>query len=110
MTRGVRGRDSRRHAQWLAGEASLAKEIADTQSGEDRFLALLGHHPEFDPAFLNVEDGICRIALGKDDLPPAQLKSGFSGTDLGQEQLGIESRLSFGFHKARLPARHSGPV
>jgi hypothetical protein len=36
---------TRRHAQRLAGEASLAKEIADSQGGEDRLLALLGQDP-----------------------------------------------------------------
>ena len=41
----------RSHAQWLTGEASLAKEIADTQNGEDRFLALLGQNFELDLAF-----------------------------------------------------------
>ena len=107
MTEEFRGRNSRRHAQWLAGKAALAKEIADAQGGEDRFLALLGQDPELDPALLDVEDGIGRVPLGKDDLPPVQLGPGFSGADLGQKQLGIESRFFFDLHDPVPPANRS---
>jgi len=46
----------RRHAQWLTRQAPLAKEIADAQSGEDRFLAVQGQNLELDFAFPDRED------------------------------------------------------
>jgi hypothetical protein len=73
-----------------ARQAPLAKEIADAQSGEDRFLAVQGQNLELDFAFPDREDGVRRVALRKDDLPSAQLGPGFSGLDPGQERLRIE--------------------
>jgi len=70
---------------------------------------LLGEDPQLDLALLDVEDGICGISLGEDDLPLAQLDPGFSGPDPRQEGLGIERRwLSFDFHANWPSARHSG--
>jgi hypothetical protein len=47
--------------------------------------SLPGQDPQLDPAFLDIEDGVRRISLAEDDLPPAQLDSGFSSPDLGQK-------------------------
>ena len=54
------------HAQRLAGQASLAKEVAGAQNGNHRFLALLGDDRELDLAFLDIEDGVGRVALQED--------------------------------------------
>jgi hypothetical protein len=80
---------------------TLAKEIARTQSGEDRFLAVQGQNLQLDLAFPDRENGVRRIALREDDLPPAQLGPGLSGLDSGQERLRIEWRLCFAQHSKR---------
>jgi hypothetical protein len=95
----LRGGGSRCHAQRLTDKTPLAEEIADIQNGEDCFLALLGPNPQLDFALRDVKDGIRRISLREDDLPPAQLGPGFAGLDSGQEQRWIERRLCFGRHR-----------
>src|SRR6267143_766027 len=80
--------------------AAVAKEITNTQNREDRFLALPGQHLQLDLALLDIEDCICGISLREDDLPPTQLSHGFSGPDLGQKDLGIESRLRVTLHQS----------
>jgi hypothetical protein len=57
-----------------------------------------GDNLQLDPALPDREDGVGRIALRKDDLPPAQLGAGFAGLDLGQKGLRIDRRLVKGNH------------
>src|SRR5512140_2692304 len=56
-------RDGGRYACRLAREASLAKELASIQNGDDAFLALCRRHSEFHFATLQVEHRVRRIAL-----------------------------------------------
>jgi hypothetical protein len=48
--------------------AAFAEELAGLQNADHGFLALLGYDNNLDPAFLNIEDRICHVALRKDDL------------------------------------------
>jgi hypothetical protein len=98
--RALRGGDSRRHAQRLTGKTSLAKKVADTQDGEDRFFALLGQDPQLDLAFLDVEDGICRVSLRKDHLPPTQPDPGFPDPTLAKKSLGSKGGSPSAFIQA----------
>jgi hypothetical protein len=50
----------------LAGQASLAKEIARAQQGNHRFLALFGDDRELDFSFVDVENGVGWVALEVD--------------------------------------------
>jgi hypothetical protein len=50
----------------FAGQASLAKEIARAQQRNHRFLALLGDDRELDFAFVDIENGVGRVALQED--------------------------------------------
>ena len=54
------------HAHRLAGQASLAEEVAGAQKGDHCFLALFGDYRELDLAFLDIEEGIGWIALQED--------------------------------------------
>src|SRR6202158_5740638 len=54
-----RGRDP----QLVAVHAAFTEELAGFQDRDDCFLALLGQDGEFDPAFLNVKDGVGNVAL-----------------------------------------------
>jgi hypothetical protein len=51
------------HAPGLPSQASLAAEIAGSKDCNDCFFPLLGQHRELHLAFLDVENGIRRLAL-----------------------------------------------
>ena len=54
--------------QRLAGQASLAEEVAGIQYGDDPLLALLGDDRQLDLALLDVEDAVGGISLPEDAL------------------------------------------
>lgn len=56
------------HAALLACQASLAKEIAGPQDGNDCFFTLSGNDRELDLAFLDVEDSVRSIVLRENSL------------------------------------------
>ena len=62
------------------------------QNRNDGFLAFGGEHGELDPALLNVEDGVRRISLRKDDLLLFGLKNSFPTVDFGEKGREIERR------------------
>jgi hypothetical protein len=74
--------------------AAFAKELAGLQNADHGFLALLGYDNNLDPTFLNIEDRICHVALGKDDLILAKFKDGLPLANLGEKLLGIEYCLN----------------
>ena len=81
---------------------------------DNGFLALLGYDNNLDPAFLNIEDRICHVALRKDDLILAKFKDGLPFAHLGEKLLrikycliGIVWHARFVSAVARLPY-HSG--
>jgi hypothetical protein len=54
------------HAHSLIRQASLTKEVAGLQDGHYRLLALFGNNRELDLAFVDIENGVGRVALEKD--------------------------------------------
>src|ERR1700733_9015805 len=69
-----------RHASGLAGQTSLAKEIACPEYGDDSFLPLFGKHDELPFAFVDIENRIRWIALRKHNL--VRLISGYRSSSL----------------------------
>jgi hypothetical protein len=51
---------------WLPDQASFSKEFVRTQERDNGLLPLLGHYGDFDLAFLDVENCIGGLALGKE--------------------------------------------
>jgi hypothetical protein len=70
LENGTRNKGSSgRHAESVgAGQRFFAEELAGIQHGKYGFFAGGGNNAEFDSAFLDVIDGIRRIALGEDFL------------------------------------------
>ena len=68
----------------------FAEELVRSKNGDDRFLALLGNDGELRLAFLDVEDRIARVALGKDDLAFAVLADAAAVPDTGEKRFCIE--------------------
>src|ERR1700730_18183862 len=62
---------------------------------EHSFLANLGHNRDFNPALLQVEDGVGGVTLGEDDLLRAMLLNRPPLADLGEKGFGIEGGVSF---------------
>jgi hypothetical protein len=52
----------------LGRQASFAQEVAAIQDGDDRFFAAVGDDRELDFAFLDIKDGVRRVALRKNYL------------------------------------------
>ena len=63
----VQHRAGPHHANVLACNASLTKEIATVKNSNNGRLALLGGDRELYPAFPDVEHGFSRISLHEDD-------------------------------------------
>jgi hypothetical protein len=59
---------TRRYSLRLPGQTSLAKEFVRSKNCDDGFPALLRNDGDLHLAFLDVEDRIRRVSLGKDDL------------------------------------------
>ena len=101
--RGVGHRGDRRDAEGLPGQTSLAKEIAGTENGDDRLLAVAGDTGDLDLSLPDVEQRIGRIALREDHLSPTDLADASAFADAGEKRLWIE-RAGTGRHGA-LPAK-----
>jgi hypothetical protein len=86
-------RRRRRDAERMAIQAALAKKLPGFEDPDNRFLALCGNDDDLQPAFLNVENRICHVALGEDDLVLAKLNDGFPFAYLGEKITGIERAL-----------------
>jgi hypothetical protein len=82
----------RAHAEGLACKTAFSEKIALVQNRNRGFLAGLGQDVKSDLAFLNVKDGIGRVALNKDDLTCGKSCYCPAVLDGRKEGLGIESR------------------
>ena len=91
-------RGRRRDAQRMAVHAAFAKELACSQNADYRFLALFRYDNNLDPALLNIEDRVCRISLGENDLILAKFNNGFPLAHLGEKFLGIKSLIGVVWH------------
>ncbi len=76
----------------LAGQASLAEEVADIQYGDDPLLALLGDDRQLDLALLDIEDAIGGISLPEDALVRLISRRGSAGADRCQKSRRLEER------------------
>ncbi len=94
----VRHDRDRRDTLYLPSEASFAEELICSKNGDERFLALLGNDGELRLAFMNVEDRIARVALGKDDLALAVLADASAVPDTGEKRFCIECGSALGRH------------
>jgi hypothetical protein len=52
---------------WLTDQAAFTDEFVRSEDRNDRFLALFGDNGNFDLSAFDVEDGIRRVPLGKND-------------------------------------------
>ena len=57
---------NRCQAQRLTGQTAFAKKITLTLNADDRFFSLIGANGDFDLAFSDVKDGICKVVLAED--------------------------------------------
>lgn len=79
-------------------QAVLTTEFIRTQDGNYRFLALLGNDGDFDPALLDVKNGIGRLALRKYRLVLRVSRKSASGARLSEKVAYIELQMRLGCH------------
>ena len=60
------------HPDRLAGQTSLAEEVAGAEHGHHRFSTGLRQHRQFDAARLNVQDILAGVPLREDGRPSSQ--------------------------------------
>jgi hypothetical protein len=70
------------HANWLTRQTALAKEAGFRQDGNHGFFATLGDNREFHLAALDIEHGIRRVPLRKDEFIGLVFANGFSSVDV----------------------------
>jgi len=80
----------RRYALHLPGQTSFTEELVRTQNCDDGFLTLLRNDGDLHLAFLDVEDRIRRVSLGKDDLVLVVRANAPAFTNLGKKRFRIE--------------------
>jgi hypothetical protein len=81
---------------WPARHPSPKKSGA--QQGNHRFLALLRDDGQLDPAFLNVENGFGRFALGENSVVPGVVRPHPARAGSGQESLRVKVLRGFLLH------------
>jgi hypothetical protein len=74
----------------MACKASLADERIGTEHPDDPFLPLIGHHAEFNLAFLDVKDRVAIGALPEDKALGFVRRDGSARSDRGQKFLCVE--------------------
>src|ERR1700730_10554708 len=87
---GFRHRPDRRYALRLTGQTTFTDEIVRSQNCDDGFLALLRNDGDLHLAFLDVEDRIRRVSLGKNDLVTVVRTNAPALTNLGEKRFRIE--------------------
>ena len=87
---GVRQRRDRRYPLHLPGQTSFTEELVRTQNCDDGFLTLLRNDGDLHLAFLDIEDRIRGISLGKDDLLLAVLTNAPALANLGEKRFRIK--------------------
>jgi hypothetical protein len=83
---GVRHGRDRRYALHLPHQTSFTKEIIRSKKCDDGFLALFRNDGDLNFAFLDVEDRIRGVSLGKDDLLLGVLTNAAALTNLGEKR------------------------
>src|SRR5450432_698532 len=90
------GHCSRRsHAANLAGQRAFAEETPLANDADGRLFTGFGNDGESHFPFLNIEDRICRVALGENGFFPRNCHQGAALTDGGEESFGIEFEVLF---------------
>jgi hypothetical protein len=87
---GFRHRQDRRYALRLPGQTSFPEEFVRFKNCDDGFLALLRNDGDLHLAFLDVEDRIRRVSLGKDGLVLAVLTNAPALANLSEKRFRIE--------------------
>jgi hypothetical protein len=85
----IRHGDGRSHARLLTREASLTKELAGAQNGNDCLLALLGNYLEFHFASTDVEQAIRGLPLPEDGAVHSAFHYGLPAENAGQDHVPI---------------------
>src|SRR6185436_10721889 len=88
----------RRHAHRLAGQTSLAEEVAGPEQGDDGLLALSREHRQLDLPVVDEEDRIRAVALREDRLALLVVAGRPSLTDRHQQRLGVDRRFALDPH------------
>jgi hypothetical protein len=78
-------RGNGRYALRLTGKAGFTEEFVRINYGDDGLFALLGNDSDLDLALLDVEDRICRVALGEYNLILAVSRNASALADLGEK-------------------------
>ena len=86
----VHHRHGRCYPLHLPGQTSFTEEIIRTQNCDDGFLALFRNDGDLHLAFLDIEDRIRGISLGKDNLLLAVLTNAVALANLGEKRFRIE--------------------
>jgi hypothetical protein len=79
----------------MPGQTSFSAELFRSKNGDDRLYHLIGNHGELDPALLDVEYGIGRIALREDKLIRAVMGYGSPSPTSARKDLGSNGDLRF---------------
>src|SRR5450631_1414974 len=87
---GVRHRRDRRYALHLPSQTSFTEEFVRSKNCDDGFLTVLRNDGDLHLAFLDKEDRIRRISLGKDGLLLDVLTNAPALANLGEKSLWIE--------------------
>jgi DNA-binding transcriptional LysR family regulator len=74
----------------LPGQTSFSEELVRTQNCDDGFLALLRNDGDLRLAFLDIEDRIRRVSLGKDDLVLVVRANAPALANLGEKRFRIK--------------------
>lgn len=82
----------------MAVHAAFAKELSRLQDSDHGFLALLGYDDDLHPPFLDIEDRVRLISLGKDDVTLAKLKDGLSFAYVGEKLLRVKRWIGLAWH------------
>ena len=82
----------------LPRQASFAEEIASSEDGNHGLLSAGRYHRKLDLALLDIEEGVGRVGLRKNDVTSGVALYGPSGPGLGQKVPGAEWRIAVCFH------------
>src|SRR5205823_5679076 len=80
------------------------------QERDHRLFALLGNDGQLDLALLDIENGVCRIALLKNTNVRLVSRDRSSAVRLVQKRLDVESLGFFGSHRQSILSRKKYPI
>src|SRR5271154_4099183 len=91
QNRRIRKGIGKTYAQRLAGEATLAEEVAFTQNTDGRFFSIVEHDRELDLTVLYIEYRVTWIALGEDALALSERQESTAFADRRKEDPRIKA-------------------